>query len=118
MRNTISILIIVSAIAVPAAILAAEPEHAAKHQQMQSERPEAAVTHAGRGVVDKIDLPQGKVNLTHGPIKTLGWMGMTMDFNVKDPAILKNIKPGQQVKFDVVKLESGRFYITRVEPVK
>lgn len=95
------------------AVLAGGMDHAA----MQGKPAAAAVQgHKGEGVVNGIDLRQGKVNLTHGPIRTLGWSGMTMDFQVRDTAILKGIKPGQKVEFEVVNEGPGRYYIVRIAP--
>ncbi|MHB9118279.1 MAG: copper-binding protein [Burkholderiales bacterium] len=78
----------------------------------------AAQPHRAHGRVNKVDLEGGKVNLTHGPIKTLGWPGMTMDFKVVDKSILKGINPGQEVDFDLRNEGPGKFYITRITPSK
>jgi Cu/Ag efflux protein CusF len=40
---------------------------------------------------------------------------MTMEFDVRDPAILEGLKPGQQVEFDLVK-EGGDFPVTAIRP--
>lgn len=73
-------------------------------------------THMGHGVVNSIDMQHGMVNLTHGSINSLGWPGMTMDFRVKDPATLKNVKPGEKVNFGIVKEGPGKFVVTDVTP--
>lgn len=74
--------------------------------------------HMGHGVVNKIDLQHNKVNMTHGPIQSLAWPGMTMDFKVKDAAILKGLKPGQQVTFEVVNEGPRQYFVTRITPQK
>lgn len=74
--------------------------------------------HRAHGLVNKVDFQGGTVNLTHGPIKSLGWSGMTMDFKVRDKAILSKIKAGQEVDFDVVKEGSGQYFIVRMAPSK
>ncbi|MEW5944261.1 MAG: copper-binding protein [Pseudomonadota bacterium] len=78
----------------------------------------AAQTHRGEGKVNKVEADKNKINLTHGPIKSLGWAGMTMDFQVRDKAVLNGIKPGQQVEFEVVSEGPGQFYIIRITPLK
>ena len=57
----------------------------------------AAVT----GTVEKVDLAQGKITLNHGPIKNLEMDAMTMVFRAQDPAMLKSVKQGDKVQFDV-----------------
>jgi Cu(I)/Ag(I) efflux system protein CusF len=77
-----------------------------------------AQPHRAHGQVNKVDFQNGKVNLTHGPIKTLGWPGMTMDFKVKDMSILKRIMPGQEVDFEVVNEGPGQYYVVKITPSK
>ena len=49
----------------------------------------------------KIDEGAGKITLKHGPAKSLGMdEPMTMVYRVKDPAILKQVKVGDKVKFE------------------
>lgn len=91
--------------------------HAAMQGMMAAEATIAQM-HKGHGKVNKVDIQDGKINMTHGPIKSLGWAGMTMDFKVKDKAILNNIKPGQMVDFDVAKDGSGLYYVNRISPLK
>ena len=77
-----------------------------------------AETHKGQGTVNKLDVLAGSVNLTHDPIKSLGWSGMTMDFKVKNKTTLDKIKPGTKVDFEVTKEADGTFFITRITPAK
>jgi Cu(I)/Ag(I) efflux system periplasmic protein CusF len=70
------------------------------------------------GTVRKIDQSAGKITLRHGPIKKLDMDdGMTMVFRVKDPAMLKQVKVGDKVKFDADKI-NGQFTVTRIEKAK
>lgn len=95
----------------PAATTAAPPSPA----QVQAK---ASQVHKGQGTVKKVDAAAGKLNLDHGPIASLGWSGMTMDFQVKNPVLLKGIKPGQKVDFDLAADGPGKFVVTRITPVK
>jgi len=53
------------------------------------------------GEVKKIDEGAGKVTLKHGPAQSLGMdEPMTMVYRVKDPAMLKQVKVGDKVKFE------------------
>lgn len=118
MRDIISICIVIAAAIAFGVANAAESEHTMVHAMKHEANDSASNIHMGKGVVNKIDLQHGKVNLTHGPIKSLGWPGMTMDFKVKDVALLKRAKPGQKVNFEVVKEGPGEFFITRITPLK
>lgn len=57
--------------------------------------------------------------MTSGPIKSLGMEddNMTMVFRVQDPAMLKQVKPGDKVRFEAEKA-SARFTITKLQKAK
>jgi Cu/Ag efflux protein CusF len=74
--------------------------------------------HQGKGKVNSVDAKAGKINLTHGPIASLGWMGMTMDFDVQDKASLTNLKPGQEVTFTLIEVRKGKYVISEITVVK
>nr|WP_315594267.1 copper-binding protein [uncultured Cupriavidus sp.] len=70
-------------------------------------KPAAGATKVPQPVpaeIRKIDAATGKVTLKHGPITNLGMSAMTMAFPVKDAAMLKGLKEGDQVSatFDTV----------------
>jgi Cu(I)/Ag(I) efflux system protein CusF len=70
------------------------------------------------GQVTKIDEAAGKITLKHGPIKKLDMSeGMTMVFRVQDPAMLKQVKVGEKVKFDADRI-SGQITVTKIEKAK
>jgi Cu/Ag efflux protein CusF len=70
------------------------------------------------GQVTKIDEPAGKITLKHGPIKKLDMdEGMTMVFRVQDPAMLKQVKVGDKVKFDADRV-NGQITVTKIEKRK
>ena len=77
----------------------------------------AAQLHKGEGTVQRVDVPAGKVNMAHGPIKSLNWPAMTMDFRVKDKTALAALKPGQRVEFELEKF-GGHYVITRIAGAK
>lgn len=66
------------------------------------------------GQVMKIDEPAGKITLKHGPIKNLDMDSMTMVFRVKDPAMLKSVKVGDNVKFEAERVD-GAITVTRID---
>ena len=70
------------------------------------------------GEVRKIDEAAGKITLKHGPIKALEMDdGMTMVFRVQDPAMLKQVKVGDKVKFDADRV-NGQITVTKIQKAK
>jgi Cu(I)/Ag(I) efflux system protein CusF len=70
------------------------------------------------GQVTKIDESAGKITLKHGPIKKLDMEdGMTMVFRAQDPAMLKQVKVGDKVKFDADRV-NGQITVTKIEKSK
>ena len=67
------------------------------------------------GEVRKVDKENKKVTLRHGEIKNLDMPPMSMVFQVRDPALLDKIKPGDKIRFSAEKLE-GAFVVTGIEP--
>jgi len=121
MRYPITTSLLFIALAQSGIALAGEQGPGMNHSTMQGMQAGQAMqmqTHMGHGVVNSIDMQHGMVNMTHGPINSLGWPGMTMDFKVRDPANLKNVKPGDKVNFGIVKEGPGKFVVTDVIPVK
>ncbi len=76
----------------------------------------ATATHRGEGRIEAVDPAGTKLTLAHGPIASLKWPAMTMGFKVKDPALLRELKPGQKIAFDIIEEQAGEFVIVRVQP--
>ena len=58
-----------------------------------------------------------KITLKHGPIPNLDMPGMTMVFQVSDPAILELVKAGDKVKFAADKV-GDNYVVTKIEPAR
>ena len=67
------------------------------------------------GEVRRVDKAAGKVTLRHGEIKQLEMPPMTMVFEVKDKALLDNVKAGDKVNFKVIN-ENGKMIVTDLKP--
>ncbi|WP_454655844.1 copper-binding protein [Bosea beijingensis] len=76
-----------------------------------------AAAQSVNGTVTKIDEAQGKLTINHGPIKNLDMDAMTMVFRAGDPAMLKGLKAGTKVKFDVDRV-NGQLTVTKLQPAK
>jgi Cu(I)/Ag(I) efflux system protein CusF len=82
--------------------------------------PLAALAQTSRnvdGTITKVDEAAAKMTIRHGPLKELDMDGMTMMFRVKDPAMLKAAKAGDEVRFDVER-DRGQLTIIRIEKKK
>jgi len=75
----------------------------------------AAQSHTGTGKVTKIDKKGKRVELKHSPIKSIGWMGMQMFFDIDDVDMLDDIKTGDTVEFEFIKTRDSRYIITDIE---
>jgi Cu/Ag efflux protein CusF len=69
------------------------------------------------GEVRKIDTAAGKITLKHAEIKNLDMPAMSMAYPVKDPALLKKVKPGDKVNFTADKI-NGALTVVSIEPRK
>jgi Cu/Ag efflux protein CusF len=69
------------------------------------------------GEVRKIDKDTKKITLKHAEIKSLDMPAMTMVFQVKNPALLDTVKPGDKVKF-AVEMVGTAMVVTAISAVK
>ncbi len=76
----------------------------------------AAAGHQAEGTVDSVDARTGMVSISHGPVASLKWPAMKMDFKVANDALLKGLKPGSAIAFEFVERQSGEWVITGVKP--
>lgn len=75
----------------------------------------AAATETIDGEIKKVDKSAKKLTIKHGEIKSLEMPGMTMVFQVKDPAMLDQVKAGDKVRFKTEK-GNGGFVVTELQP--
>lgn len=69
------------------------------------------------GEITKVDQSASKISIRHGPIKKFDMDGMTMVFRVQDPEMLKKVKVGDKVKFDVDRV-NGQYTVTTMQQAK
>ena len=69
------------------------------------------------GEVRKVDKDAKKITIKHGPLANLDMPAMTMVFQVKDPAMLDQVKAGDKVKFQAEKA-GGALTVTKIEPAR
>ena len=76
---------------------------------MDMEKKSQAQTHKASGTVTKVDRAAGKVTVAHGPVQSLKWPPMTMNFVVRDKALFDRLSSGKKVEFEFV--QQGRDYV-------
>lgn len=72
--------------------------------------------HRAEGTVDSLDLQAGTVMLEHGPVASLKWPAMTMEFKLANPSLQAALKPGAKVTVEFVERQPGEWVITAVKP--
>ncbi|SRR6266478_1514705 len=86
--------------------------------RMEDAQPVAGVAgaeHLGEGKIEAVG--KSSVTLSHGPISSMHWGAMTMDFGAPATGLPPGLKPGQLVKFAFTMEQDGRPALTRIEPM-
>jgi Cu(I)/Ag(I) efflux system membrane fusion protein len=78
------------------------------------DNPAAAPTHHAEGRVERI--AGGKITISHGPVASLDWGPMTMDFDLPAAGLPRNVAAGDTVTFDFVQASGGSFRISAISP--
>ena len=86
-----------------------------KDSEKPAPTPQAA-GHRAEGTVDSVDAKDGTVSLNHGPVASLKWPAMTMEFKVANPSLLQALKPGLKVEVEFVERQPGEWVITSAAP--
>lgn len=80
--------------------------------------PRAALAQMIDGQVVKVDESAGKITIKHGPLKKFDMdEGMTMAWHVLDPAMLRELKAGDKIKFEPDRV-NGQFTVTKIEKAR
>ena len=74
----------------------------------------AGEMHKGEGRIEKIG--PDSVTLSHGPIESMKWGAMTMDFKLPKGAMPAGVAAGTMVDFEFAARKNGNFEITRITP--
>lgn len=94
----------------PAGSMAGMDHAAMSHdatRMAQATQGSAASQVTASGKVNSIDPAKHTINITHEPIKALGWPSMTMDFPVNASIDLKAIKPGEKIDFSLGRADAS-----------
>ncbi len=74
-------------------------------------------SHQAEGTVDGIDAAAGTISLSHGPVASLKWPAMTMEFKAANASLLQGLKPGAKVAVEFVERQPGEWVITAIKPL-
>ena len=113
MQTTTMAAIALMLLAAPPAIFAKSHDYSAHHVAATT----AISSQMAEGEVRKVDKNASRITLRHGEIKALDMPAMTMVFQVKDKAMLDQVKIGDKVRFTAEKV-GGALTITAIESAK
>ncbi|HHQ4678916.1 copper-binding protein [Aeromonas veronii] len=95
---------------------AEEMMHHEGHEMSQTgEMSEQGAMVMTKGVITRLDEGSGKVGIKHEAIENLKMPAMTMVFRVAEPALLKDLKVGDAVRFHAEN-PGGKLTITQIQP--
>ena len=111
MKTTILFMTVLALAATPLAGLA-QTDHVGHHDSAaQLAQASAPLTD---GEIRRVDKEAKKLTIKHGPIQNLDMPAMTMVFQVKDAAMLDQVKAGDKVRFRAEK-DGGQYIVTKIE---
>jgi Cu/Ag efflux protein CusF len=99
--------VLAAAVAIPAA-------HADNARRTGAATVAQASEALSEGEVRKVDKDAKKITIKHGPLANLDMPAMTMVFQVKEPAMVEQVKAGEKVKFRAEKVGAA-YVLTRIE---
>jgi Cu(I)/Ag(I) efflux system periplasmic protein CusF len=112
--NAVSHLLIAASFtltAIPAAFAQQGGHH--NHHAADPAAKDPASAQLSEGEVRKVDKDAKKLTIKHGDLRNLGMPPMTMVFQVREPAILDQIKAGDKINF-VAEEIGGKLIATKV----
>ena len=78
----------------------------------------SAVAQSGRheasGTIRAVDVAKGVITLQHGPVPSLNWPTMTMDFQLADRTLAERLRHEDIVRFAFT-ADAGRYVINALE---
>lgn len=66
----------------------------------ENDSAQTSTRHTAKGIVQRIDMENGKVVISHEPVPSLDWPSMTMGFAVKDKNLLTGLTPEEPIEFE------------------
>ena len=98
-----------------ASLKAGGPADASKSGSGSASPADNSAEHRGEARVEKIS--GDTVTLSHGPIASLKWPDMTMDFRAPKGGLPRNVAAGDRVAFSFKARGDGQFELTHIAPM-
>lgn len=76
----------------------------------------APVGHRAAGRIDDYDAKTGTATIEHGPVQSLNWPAMTMEFKIANEALVSGLKPGARIEFEFIERGAGEWMVTAIKP--
>jgi Cu/Ag efflux protein CusF len=98
------------------------PDAGMTGQENMHSRNGIVMAHSGHaqaqasGTVNAVNAAARTINLSHGPISSLGWPAMTMEFAVGPRVDLQALQPGMRVNFTIEHADGDRYVIQSITP--
>lgn len=90
--------------------------HAAPPALAQGTTMATPVADLSEGEIRKVDKETRKLTIKHGELRNLDMAPMTMVFQVKDPAMLDQVKAGERVRFRAER-KGASLVVTELQPL-
>ena len=90
------------------------PASGQKQPGISQQQDTTVIGHRVQGTLNAVNA-DGTASITHGPVETLNWPGMTMDFALANSALMADIEPGTAISFEIVERKPGEWVITKVQ---
>jgi membrane fusion protein, copper/silver efflux system len=72
-----------------------------------------AQSHRAEGKLEKVGAKD--LTISHGPVPSIKWGPMTMDFTAPSQGLPRDLKPGDPITFEFVESPKGTYDITKIE---
>ena len=75
--------------------------------------PAKPAAHRADGKLERVG--KGELTISHGPVPSIQWGPMTMDFNAPKDGLPAGLKEGDPITFEFVQSAGGTFDVTKIE---
>lgn len=87
----------------------------APHEEAQAAGTRRTSGHQAQGRLERMDSSAAVVTINHGPVDSLGWPAMSMDFKLANPAVTKDVRSGDLIAFEFVERAAGEWVVTSMK---
>ena len=96
-----------------ASLRSAERRMSAPNDSKLAPAQAGAQSHRADGKLERIG--KGDLTISHGPVPSIQWGPMTMDFNAPKGGLPAGLKEGDPITFEFIPSKEGSFEVTKIE---